>query len=171
MKHILIPFAVLAGLCLQPARADDLRDGGVLGECLMAAAQTYRMAPGLLVIMLNVEGGRLGAVSNNTNKTVDIGPMQINDTWLKKLSAHWHAGVHETFIAARDNFCANIEGGAWILRQALDEAKGDLWEGVALYHSHTETHKLEYLHKIMAQALRLRRQAMAETAQPNLAGQ
>jgi hypothetical protein len=172
MKTPLLAFTVLAGLSSQPSSAAGFAvPGGGIRACLMAAAETYALPPALLVIMLNVEGGRLGSVSRNTNKTVDIGPMQINGTWLPKLSAHWHAGFKETYIAARDNFCANIEGGAWILRAALDEANGNVWEGVALYHSHTEKHKLDYLQRVMTQVLRLRRQAVAELAQPGLGGQ
>jgi hypothetical protein len=171
MKRFFVPLVVLTGLGLGAAQAGEhVEGGGVVGECLMAAAHIYDLPPAALVIILNVEGGRLGVVSRNNNGTVDIGPMQINDTWLQKLSAHWHARMEDSFVAARDNFCANIEGGAWILRRALDEAHGDLWEGVALYHSHSEKHKLEYLHQVMTQALRLRRQADTEMAQTDMGG-
>ena len=47
-------------------------------------------------------------------------------------------------------------------RQALDEARGDLWEGVALYHSHTPIHKLEYMRLVYEQAMRLKREATRE---------
>ena len=63
-----------------------------------------------------------------------------------------------------DSLCANVEGGAWILRQALDEAQGSLWEGVALYHSHAPIHKLEYMRLVYAQAMRLKREAIREIA-------
>ena len=72
--------------------------------------------------------------------------------------------TQEAYRALRDNFCANVEGGAWILRQALDEAGGDLWEGVALYHSHTPVHKLEYMRLVYEQAMRLKREAVRESA-------
>src|SRR6202046_3978674 len=115
-----------------PARADE----AMIEGCLKAAAEVHHVPAGVLVLLLSVEAGRLGSVSQNANGTVDIGPMQVNDTWLSKIAAHWGASREEAYRALRDNFCANVEGGAWILRQALDEARGDLWEGVALYHSH-----------------------------------
>ncbi len=155
-----------AAIGSQPARgADDASGGSFVGSCLLAAANLYQLPPGVLVILLNVEAGSLGKVSQNANKTVDIGPMQVNDSWIGKIAAHWRASAGATFFALRDNFCANIEGGAWILRQAIDEAHGDFWEGVALYHSHTEKYKLDYLQKVLAHALRLSRQAAAEMAQ------
>ena len=82
-----------------------------------------------------------------------------NEIWLRKLAARWGASVPDTFRALRDNFCANLEGGAWILRQGLDEARGDFWQGVGYYHSHAPEHKANYLRKVLQQALRLEAQA------------
>jgi soluble lytic murein transglycosylase-like protein len=135
---------------------------GRVGDCLVAAAELYAVPPGVLLSILNVEGGRLGAVSRNKNETVDIGPMQVNDSWIPKLAGHWRSGWGETYVALRDDFCANIEGGAWILRLALNEAHENLWEAVALYHSHTPAHKQDYLRRIFEEVSRLRRQAVAD---------
>jgi soluble lytic murein transglycosylase-like protein len=171
MKRLLLLALGLMALAAQPVSAAEWEEtGSSFGGCLMAAANLHHLSPQLLIIVLNVENGRLGKVSPNTNRTVDIGPMQVNDSWVSKLAAHWHARQQDTYEALRDNFCANIEGGAWILRQALDEAKGDLWEGVALYHSHTSKHKQDYLHLVLAQILRLRREALTEVAQASQNG-
>lgn len=134
----------------------------VIAGCLQAAASTYRLSPVVLVILLHVEGGQLGRVSGNPNTTVDIGPMQVNEIWLPDIARHWHASVPQSFLALRDNFCANVEGAAWILRQGLDEARGDFWSGVGYYHSHTPVHKAAYLRKVLDQALRL--QALTDRA-------
>lgn len=123
--------------------------------CILAAASVYREPPALLLILLNVEGGSLGRVSKNTNDTVDIGPMQVNTIWVPMVASHWHASQVATYQALRDNFCANVEAGSWILRQGLDEAHGDLWGGVAFYHSHNPVHQQEYLMSVLKQALRL----------------
>jgi hypothetical protein len=82
---------------------------------------------------------------------------------LPDVAAHWHATIADTYKAVRDNFCANVEAGAWILRQYLDEAKGNFWEGVGYYHSHTPEHKSRYLRAVLRQVLRLR--ALANHAQ------
>jgi hypothetical protein len=141
-----------------PAKADE----AMIEGCLKAAAEVHHVPAGVLVLLLSVEAGRLGSVSQNANDTVDIGPMQVNDTWLGKIAGHWRASREEAYRALRDSFCANVEGGAWILRQALDEAGGDLWEGVALYHSHSLVHKLEYMRLVYEQAMRLKREAVRE---------
>ncbi|MGB5083375.1 MAG: lytic transglycosylase domain-containing protein [Methylocystis silviterrae] len=168
MKRIFVCALAIAALHNAPTRAaDDMARGAFVKECIDAAASAHAVPPAILLILLNVENGRLGEVSQNTNKTVDIGPMQVNDSWLPKLAARWGASVDATYLALRDEFCANIEAGAWILRQALDEAKGDIWEGVGLYHSHTERHKTEYLRKVLQHAGRLQKRASAELVADN----
>ena len=138
----------------------------VIESCLLAAASAHRVPPAVLVILLNVEGGKLGRVSANTNGTVDIGPMQVNEIWLQELSRHWRAPVGMTFLALRDNFCANAEAGAYILRKGLDEAHGDFWSGVGIYHSHDPGYKAAYLRKVFEQALRLQAEVAKTTPAP-----
>ena len=136
--------------------------GRVIERCILAAAAAHRVPPAVLVILLHVEGGQLGRVSGNTNATVDIGPMQVNEIWLPDLARHWRTSVPQAFLALRDDFCFNVEAGAWILRRGLDDARGDFWEGVGYYHSRTPGHKANYLRKVLLQALRL--QAAADRA-------
>jgi hypothetical protein len=152
--------ALLGPFGFSVAKADE----AMIENCLKAAADLHHVPAGLLVLLINVEGGRLRAVSQNSNGTVDIGPMQVNDTWVPKIARHWRASTDAAYQALRDSFCANVEGGAWILRQALDEARGSLWEGVALYHSHPPIHKFEYMRLVFAQAMRLKREAIRDEA-------
>jgi hypothetical protein len=163
-RKVLAPFALAVALGGSVGIAPTKAEETMVEACIRAAADLHRVPAGVLVLLLNVERGRLGEVSGNANETVDIGPMQVNDTWVPKLAAHWGASEGQTYQALRDNFCANVEGGAWILRQALDEAHGDLWEGVALYHSHVAVHKLEYMRLVFAQAMGLKREALRELA-------
>lgn len=137
------------------AQAARATTSSVIEGCILAAAQRYRLPPALLVILLNVEGGTIGHVSLNTNDTVDIGPMQVNEIWLPQLARHWDASVGDTFRAVRDNFCANVAAGSWILRLALDEAHGDFWQGVAIYHSHDPGYQRRYLSHVLHEVLRL----------------
>ncbi len=157
MKRILFVAASMLMVGAGPGRAASLSDNGrIIAGCINAAADVYRLPPAVLVILLNVEGGSLGRVSQNTNATVDIGPMQVNQIWIPQVASHWHATEAATFHALRDDFCANVEAGSWILRQGLDEARGDFWQGVGYYHSHDPQHKATYLQAVLKQVLRLR---------------
>src|ERR1700722_2722250 len=122
-----------------PAKADE----AMIEGCLKAAAEVHHVPAGVLVLLISVEAGRLGAVSQNANGTVDIGPMQVNDTWLGKIAGHWRASREEAYRALRDSFCANVEGGAWILRQALDEAGGGPLGGGGVFYSRSPTQKTQ----------------------------
>ena len=168
MRTVIAALAAL-GLATAPSlhAAPLTPEGTYIRDCLTAAGSIYNEPPSILVILLNVEGGRLGAVSPNTNGTVDIGPMQVNDIWVPKVAAHWQTDVKSAYLALRDNFCANAKAGAWILRRGLDEAHGDFWEGVGIYHSHDPDHKLTYLSSVLKQAIRL--QDRARAAQPDAA--
>ena len=75
--------ALVIGLTVGvPAKADE----AMIEGCLKAAAEVHHVPAGVLVLLISVEAGRLGAVSQNANGTVDIGPMQVNDTWLSKIA-------------------------------------------------------------------------------------
>ena len=167
MKRILLVPAAMLMFGTGLGRAASLSDNGrIIAGCINAAADVYRLPPAVLVILLNVEGGSLGRVSQNTNATVDIGPMQVNQIWIPQVAAHWHATEAATFHALRDDFCANVEAGAWKLRQGLDRAHGDFWGGVAYYHSFDPVYQNIYLHSVLAQALRLQKMASSPPASP-----
>ena len=178
MRRLLVAGTLAAAQLLAPGvRADAVSGAAGAGPgdapapaetqllgCLTAAAEAHRVPPALLAILLKVEGGRLGRVSQNGNDTQDIGPMQVNTAWLPRIAAHWRATPPAALTALRDNLCANLEGGAWILRQAIDEARGSLWGGVAIYHSHAPRHQRAYLRKVLDWTLRL--QALARLPAP-----
>lgn len=146
-------FAATAGLQSNSGSA-------TVRDCIVASAEVYRVPPVLLVILLNVEGGVPGAVHPNANGTVDIGPMQINQIWLPALAQHFHASQRATYAAIKDNFCANVAAGAWILHRSIRDAGGDLWGGVAYYHSRTPTYEFAYLGAVLREVHRL--QAMVK---------
>lgn len=153
------------------ARAARSTTPSIIEGCILAAAQRYRLPPAVVVILLNVEGGTIGQVSQNSNDTVDIGPMQVNEIWLPQLARHWGASIGDTFHAVRDNFCASVTAGSWILRQALNEAHGDFWQGVAIYHSHDPEYQRWYLIRVLHEVLRLEpKPPLAGTSHRQVAG-
>src|SRR5271167_2250706 len=85
--------AMIGPFGLASAKADE----AMIEGCLKAAAEVHHVPAGVLVLLLSVEAGRLGAVSQNANDTVDIGPMQVNDTWLGKIAGHWRASREEAY--------------------------------------------------------------------------
>ena len=135
------------------ALAPPGQDGAaVLRGCL----RVNGVPPAVLLMLLQVEGGRLGEVSGNRNGTVDIGPFQVNEIWLPTLAQHWGMTVAEAFPILRDNFCGNADAAAWVLHGALADAHGDVWDGVGRYHSARSDLQVAYLRRVLAAARRLR---------------
>ena len=126
-----------------------------LGRAAALGASTIAISSALTTV--EAFAARLGMTARHLNRL---------------FARHWGASHDAAYRALRDNFCANVEGGAWILRQALDEAHGDLWKGVALYHSHDPVQKHEYMRLVYAQAMRLKLQSARElaSADPNGGG-
>lgn len=149
MKRLL-PIA-LAGLALMShvARAQEPEETGrETLACLTAASQHERVPRSVLLILLYVEGGRLGSTVRNDNGTFDLGPMQVNSSHVPEIARRWHTTPARAWRALRDNPCANIEAGSHILTDALRETHGDLWQAVAYYHSHTPRFGRAYLQRV-----------------------
>lgn len=122
----------------------------VFATCLMMAAQTYSVPPQVMVGILHVEGGKVGqAVGPNQNGTYDLGPMQVNTRWLPQLAGYWGVSERTAHHWVRDNACVNLHVSAWILRQKLDEAGGNLFGGIARYHSATPERGTPYAYKVI----------------------
>lgn len=155
---------VASTLCSRPAPAfatspEEIR------RCLYAAASVHRVPPDLLYAILSVEAGRPGLISHNSNGSVDIGPMQVNDFWLPALMLHWSTTRASAYLALRDSVCANFEAGAWILEQAIRETD-DFWDGVARYHSHSGPEKQIYLGRLAKTFRQIQRDRNASPEAP-----
>lgn len=120
----------------------------ILAACIFAASQTYVVPPSVLLGILNVEGGRIGQASRNTNNTYDLGPMQINTIWVPQLASYWGVQPREALRLVRDDACINIGVGAWILRTKMNET-GSLTQGIAHYHSATPALGHNYQKKVV----------------------
>ena len=120
--------------------------GSLLLSCVLQAASTQQLPPQLLISVIKVEGGAPGVVAQNTNQTQDLGVMQVNTgAWLDVVArAHFAGDRGLAYARLRDDGCYNIQVGAWILRRAIDQEGGDVWQGVGRYHSATPAYKQQY---------------------------
>lgn len=120
--------------------------------CLLSAANLQEVPPHVLVAILATEGGKVGETSRpNTNGSLDIGPMQINNkVWVPEVAnLHFNGDRNAAYRRLKDDGCYNMHVGAWILRQAIDQSGGDLYEGIGRYHSATPKHKTKYQRMVL----------------------
>jgi hypothetical protein len=114
-----------------PALPPSFTSGEVPAVCVAYTAAKFELPSNLILSILKTEGGRVGMESRNTNGTYDLGPMQINTTWLPVLKRY---GIDRAKL--RDDGCLNVWVGGWILRSGLNSAN-NWWRGVGRYHSAT----------------------------------
>ena len=122
--------------------------GKILAACLFLAAQTYNVPPAVLVGIYQVEGGQVGQEVGNTNGTYDLGPMQINTSWLPDLARLWGVSPATARHWVRDDPCTNVGVAAWILRTNLNHTN-DLAQAIAYYHSRTPGYGQPYKQKVI----------------------
>src|ERR1700722_7251590 len=89
---------------------------GVPIECINRAAITYIVPAKVIIAVLEVEGSRVGSATPNKNGTVDLGPLQINSSWLKQLSQYGYTREQLQY-----NPCINVMVGTWILSTKLSQ--------------------------------------------------
>jgi len=127
----------------------------VTTACIMSAAAMYAVPPAIIQTLLEVEGGRPGMESRNSNGSFDLGPMQINTIHVADFARMYGRPQAEMRALLRDDGCFNVHAGTWMLVREIRRADGDFWAGVGHYHSRTPRHKTRYLGKVVEKARRL----------------
>lgn len=125
-------------------------------QCVHEASHQVRLPAALIGSVLLVEGGRAGTISPNLKKrdgrsyvaSYDLGPMQINTIHLPELSSIYRVAPDVIAHYLVNDACYNIKMGAWLLHRRISEAGGDVWRGVAAYHSKTPQYGARYLRRV-----------------------
>lgn len=108
-------------------------------QCVVKAAERHSVNPWVLKAILKVESNfKPGAVTRNTNGTVDLGMAQINSIHLKELSKY---GIAEGDLL---NPCVSIYVAAWHLAKQ-HRRHGNTWFAVGAYHSATPCFNARYV--------------------------
>ena len=124
--------AIVACLVSSPSRAD----------CLDDAARYHRVSVQLVRAIAQQESGmRANAINTNRDGSEDIGLMQINSSWLPKLSRYG--------ITRRKLFdaCVNAYVGTWILASNIKQF-GPTWKAVGAYNAVSSSKQLVYANNI-----------------------
>lgn len=116
----------------------------VIESCVSASAKHFKIHPSVIKAIIEVEGGKVGTMSKNSNGTYDMGIMQINTIHLVEIKRKFPS-VGWKELAYKP--CVNIGIASWILSKRIKEA-GQLWRGVGNYHSKTPKYRMAYLKKI-----------------------
>ncbi|WP_237713966.1 lytic transglycosylase domain-containing protein [Novosphingobium sp. Rr 2-17] len=114
-----------------------------LGQCIREAAAGRTWLERTLWGLRDQEAGWIGAEVLNANGTHDLGPLQINSSWVPKLAAlvDRQAGLVRAWLI--DDPCFNVQAARWIFLSGLN-ATGNYWRAVGIYHSPTAWRQRRY---------------------------
>lgn len=111
--------------------------------CFNIASKHYQIPSKLLKAISKTETGLDPlAINVNSNKSYDMGIMQINSTWLPKLNK---VGISQTDLF---DGCKNIQIGAWILAQNIKQ-HGFTNKAIGAYNSPTPELQSVYYKKVI----------------------
>ncbi|MDR5826003.1 lytic transglycosylase domain-containing protein [Caballeronia sp. LZ043] len=111
-------------------------------DCLDDAARYHRVSVQVVRAIAQQESGmRANATNRNSDGSEDIGLMQINSSWLPKLSRFGISREH-LFDA-----CVNAYVGTWILASNIRQF-GPTWKAVGAYNAVSSSKQLVYANNI-----------------------
>lgn len=113
-------------------------------DCVRYASQCFQVNP-LLIRAIIWQESRFEprAINHNSNRTRDIGLMQINTVNLPMLNT---LGVNLQNL--RENSCVNVMSGTYILH-TLVQRYGYSWNTIGRYHSATPRFNNVYVNKLL----------------------
>jgi soluble lytic murein transglycosylase-like protein len=116
-------------------------------DCLDEAATFHHVNVRLVRAIATVESGLQPTVTHtNMDGSTDIGLMQINSSWLTRLSRY---GVTR---AALYDGCTSAYIGAWILARNIARL-GLTWDAIGAYNATTPALRLSYARKVYRQLM------------------
>lgn len=108
----------------------------VIGRCIKASARGSLWLEQTLWGLRDQEGGQIGTISKNRDRSEDLGPMQINSWWLTPIATALQRDRSEVRAWLINDPCFNVEAARWIFVDGLRASK-NYWVAVGLYHSPT----------------------------------
>ncbi|MHA6766906.1 lytic transglycosylase domain-containing protein [Sphingobium ummariense] len=114
-----------------------------LAACIRDAASGRVWLEKTLWGLRDQEGGWIGAEVPNGNGTHDLGPLQVNSSWVPRLAALTKRPREQIRCLLISDPCFNVQAARWIFLSALSST-GDFWRAVGVYHSPTGWRQRRY---------------------------
>lgn len=145
---VLPVYACLALLMATPAQARGSGEGeSRIAECIRQVAGGKPWLEKTLWGLRDQEAGWLGAEVGNTNGSQDLGPLQVNSGWVKRISALVDRPQADVRAWLVHDPCFNAGAARWIFLSAL-QSTGDFWKAIGVYHSPTAWRQRRYAQSV-----------------------
>ena len=114
-----------------------------LGQCIRHAAAGRTWLERTLWGLRDQEAGWVGAEILNSNGTHDLGPLQINSSWIPKLAKLTSRSRYDVRFGLINDPCFNVQAARWIFLMGLSTTR-DYWKAIGMYHSPTAWRQRQY---------------------------
>lgn len=138
-----IGMALALAMQWRPAMAGIPGTQPSLETCIRVTAAGRPWLEKTLWGLFDQERGWVGAEVANRNGTYDLGPLQVNSSWVSTISARLGKDPHEVHRWLRDDACFSIGVAAWIFLSGYSRSR-DFWQAVGAYHSPTPFRSRRY---------------------------
>lgn len=140
--------AGIALLVANPAEARGAGEGeGRIAECIRQASGGKPWLEKTLWGLRDQEAGWLGAEVGNTNGSQDLGPLQVNSSWVKRIAVLVGRPQADVRAWLVNDPCFNAGAARWIFLTAL-QTTGDFWKAIGVYHSPTAWRQKRYAQSV-----------------------
>lgn len=141
-------YALLCSIMTSPshaqARTRDPVEERLIGACIRKASLGRPWLEKTLWGLRDQEGGWIGAEVANSNGTHDLGPLQINSWWVRRIASHIDRPEAHVRHWLRFDPCFNAQAARWVFLSAL-RATGNYWRAIGVYHSPTAWRQRRYI--------------------------
>lgn len=143
--------AVIAGLFVlsgsAAAATGPIRSAAAereIARCIQSASAGRSWLEKTLWGLRDQEAGWIGAEVLNTNGTHDLGPLQVNSSWVPKFAALTGRPAPTVRYWLINDPCFNVQAARWLFLAGL-RTTGDYWKAIGVYHSPTAWRQHRYV--------------------------
>ncbi|WP_404478661.1 lytic transglycosylase domain-containing protein [Novosphingobium sp. BL-52-GroH] len=122
-----------------------------IARCIHQAAGGRPWLERTLWGLRDQEAGWIGAEVANANGSHDLGPLQVNSSWVPKIAGMLSAPPDSVRHWLTHDACFNVNAARWIFLTGLASSR-DYWRAVGIYHSPTGWRQERY-RRLMAAKL------------------
>jgi len=117
-----------------PAQTRATNDAAMVGVCIRRAAQGHPWLEKTLWGLHDQEAGWIGAEVRNSDGSHDLGPLQVNSWWVRRVSQLVGRPPVQVRYWLIHDACFNVDVARWIFLSGLGTT-GDYWRAIGTYHS------------------------------------
>lgn len=138
-----IGMALALAMQWQPATAGIPATRPSLETCIRVTAAGRPWLEKTLWGFFDQERGWVGAEIANRNGTYDLGPLQVNSSWVLTVAVRLHRDAQDVRRWIKDDACFNVGTAAWLFLSGYSSMQ-NYWRAVGAYHSPSPSRARRY---------------------------